>query len=112
MKTKTQPVNLQSQYTIQDAKAWLEEGLTLTDLAPTIATVLREEYGDRLVNALKYEDGRYHMLTSMVPLPPKPEYTKPEARDITSEIDIPKLRRDIEFAAGACGFGSDPTVIL
>ena len=106
------PVNLRAKYSIQDAKAWLEEGLTLTDLNPTIATVLREEYGDRLEEALKYEDGRYHILTSLAPLPPKPEYTAPTVRDITSEVDTDKLRRDIAFDAGACGFGLNPTVIL
>jgi hypothetical protein len=106
------PVNLQASYNIWDAKAWLSQGMTLTDVPPMIVRVLQEEFGDRLHDEFIYEDGRYYRKISLAPLPPNPEYTKPTARDITSEVDTDKLRRDIEFDAGACGFGSDPTVIL
>jgi hypothetical protein len=42
----------------------------------------------------------------------RPAYVTPTVRDITAEVDIEKLRRDDEFTRNACGFGSDPSVIL
>ena len=68
-KQNARPVNLQADYNIWDAKAWLSQGMTLTDVPPMIVTVLRDEFDGRLHDEFVYEDGRYYRKISLLAKP-------------------------------------------